>query len=111
ILLEKLLQKFPKLKVWIMHAGAPFIEETIGIMKYYQNVYIDISAINNPYIFPKEDFSRIMKIFIDAGFEDRLMFGSDNGDMAMAIENVENLSFLSTEQKQNIFYKNAETFF
>ena len=45
-----LLLKFPKLKVWIMHAGSPFLEDTIGIMSVYQNVYTDISVISNPYI-------------------------------------------------------------
>ncbi len=111
ILMENLLQKFPKLKVWIMHAGAPFLEETIALMKYYPNVYIDISAINNPYIFPKQEFQNIIKTFIDAGFEDRIMFGSDNGDIKLTIENVENLDFLTSEQKEKIFYKNAEIFF
>ena len=110
-LFETLLQKFPKLKVWIMHAGAPYLEETIAIMKYYPNVYTDISAINNPYIFPKSYFHFIMKRLIDAGFENRLMFGSDNGDIKNAIDNVKELDFLTEEQKEKIFYKNAEEFF
>src|SRR5690606_14676086 len=111
LLLEEMLQKFPKLKVWIMHAGAPFLEETIALMKYYPNVYIDISAINNPFIFPKQEFRKIIKTFIDAGFEDKIMFGSDNGDIKMTIENVESLDFLTPQQKEKIFYKNAEMFF
>src|SRR5690606_31998711 len=111
ILSEDLLQKFPKLKVWIMHAGAPFLEETIAIMKYYPNVYTDISAINNPYIFPQAEFSSILKKFIDAGFEDRLMFGSDNGDIKLAIANIEELPFISSAQKEKIYYRNAEIFF
>lgn len=94
-----------------MHAGAPYLEETIAIMKYYPNVYTDISAINNPYIFPKSDFHFIMKRLIDAGFENRLMFGSDNGDIKIAIDNVKELDFLTEEQKEKIFYKNAEEFF
>lgn len=111
ILLENLLQKFPKLKVWIMHAGAPFIEDAIAIMKYYPNVYADISAINNPDIFPKPDFNFIMRRFIDAGLEDRLMFGSDNGNIKSAIDNFEELDFLNEVQKRKIYYENAEMFF
>lgn len=111
LLFEDFLQRFPKLKVWIMHGGAPFIEDTMAIMKYYPNVYLDISAINNPYIFPKGDFNYLMKRLIDAGLENRLMFGSDNGDIKMAIDNVEELSFLNEEQKRKIFYENAEQFF
>ncbi|MDN3724196.1 amidohydrolase family protein [Aequorivita sp. SDUM287046] len=111
LLLENLLQRFPKLKVWIMHAGAPFIEDSIAIMKYYPNVYADISAINNPYIFPKADFEAIMNRFIDAGLEDRLMFGSDNGDIKSAIASIEDLVILNDTQKRKIYYENAELFF
>lgn len=111
LLLEDLLKKFPKLKIWIMHAGAPFLDDTIAIMKYYSNVYADISAINNPYIFPPSDFNGIMKRLIDSGLEDKLMFGSDNGNIELAIQSVENLAFLSRTQKEKIFYENAEIFF
>jgi hypothetical protein len=111
LLFETLLQKFTKLKVWIMHAGAPFLEDTIAIMKYYPNVYADISAINNPYIFSKSEFSDIIKKLIDAGLEDRLMFGSDNGEIQIIIDNIEALDFLTTIQKQKIYYQNAELFF
>ena len=111
LLLENLLQRFPKLKVWIMHAGAPFIEDSIAIMKYYPNVYADISAINNPYIFPTTDFKSIITRLIDAGLEDRLMFGSDNGDIKRAIANLEELVFLNDLQKRKIYYENAEIFF
>jgi hypothetical protein len=111
ILLEDLLQKFPNLKVWIMHSGAPYIEDTIAIMSYYWNVYADISAISNPKIFPPSDFKAIMKRLIDAGLENRLMFGSDNGNIEHILSNFNTLDFLSPEQKEKILYKNAEKFF
>lgn len=111
LLFETLLQKFPDLKVWIMHAGAPFIEDAIAIMKFYPNVYADISAINNPSIFPKTEFSFIIKRLIDAGLEDRIMFGSDNGDIKSGIDNLEELVFLDELQKKKIYYENAEIFF
>jgi hypothetical protein len=111
ILMEELIIKFPKLRVWIMHTGYPFLADAIGVMSVYRNVYTDISAISNPYIIPKKEFYSIMKKLIDAGFEDRLMFGSDNGDIKQAIESVNNLDFLSIAQREKIFYKNAEVFF
>lgn len=111
ILMEDLILKFPKLKIWIMHAGSPFLEDTIGIMSVYRNVYTDISVISNPYIVSHKEFYAIMKRLIDAGLENRLMFGSDNGDIKQAIESVNKLDFLSSEQKEKIFYKNAEEFF
>ena len=109
--LEGLLQKFPNLKIWIMHAGIPFQEDSIAIMTYYRNVYADISAIANPKILPPAAFAAIMKIFINSGLEDRLMFGSDNADVNELVQNINDLDFLSEVQKEKIFYKNAETFF
>lgn len=111
ILMEDLILKFPKLKIWIMHAGSPFLEGTIAIMSVYRNVYTDISVISNPNIVPYKDFYSTMKRLIDAGFENRLMFGSDNGDIKISIESLNKLDFLSLEQKEKIFYKNAEQFF
>ncbi|MES3018252.1 MAG: amidohydrolase family protein [Bacteroidota bacterium] len=111
MLLEPLLQKFPKLRVWIMHAGAPFLDDTIAIMAYYQNVYIDISVLNNPYIFPAAEFASTLKRFIEGGLEDRMMFGSDNGNINKIIQNVEAQTFLTKTQKEKIYFQNAETFF
>lgn len=111
LLLEDLLDRFPKLKVWIMHAGTPFLQESIAIMKYYPLVYADISAISNPYIFPPAEFQSIMRQLMDAGLEDRLMFGSDNGDIKLILTNFHALDFLSAEHKEKILYQNAERFF
>ncbi|HEY0751267.1 MAG TPA: hypothetical protein VGD26_08930, partial [Chitinophagaceae bacterium] len=52
-----------------------------------------------------------MKAFITAGLEDRLMFGTDNGNVDRVIAAVEELEFLSRLQKEKIFYQNAERFF
>lgn len=111
ILMEDLILKFPKLRIWIMHSGYPFIEETVGIMSVYWNVYTDISVIANPDNIPYKDFHTTMKRLIDAGLENRVMFGSDNGNIKQVIESVNKLDFLSSEQKEKIFHKNAEQFF
>jgi len=110
-LLKGMLDRFPSLKVWIMHSGAPFLEENIAIMKAYPAVYCDISAISNPSILPAAQFEKIVKALMDAGLEDRIMFGSDNGDINAVVKSIKDLSFLSAEQKEKIFYRNAERFF
>jgi predicted TIM-barrel fold metal-dependent hydrolase len=111
LLLKQTLAKFPNLRVWLMHAGVPFLNECIEIMKAHPNVFADISVLNNPRIIPAGEFSTIMKKFIDAGLEDRLMFGSDNGPIDLAVKSVEQLSFLTSVQKEKIFYLNAERLF
>ncbi len=109
--LEKMLSKFPKLKVWIMHGGDQYYEETISLMKQNKRVYADISVLSNPHIVTSDRFATIMKAFIGAGFGDRLMFGTDNGDVQSVIAAVEGITFLSRMQKDKIFYRNAERFF
>ncbi len=111
MLLKETLTRFPKLRAWLMHGGAPFVKECIGMMKTYPNLYADISVLNNPSIIPAKDFAGIMKAYIAAGLEDRLMFGSDNADIEACINAVRQLDFLSEEQKDKIFYRNAAVFF
>lgn len=111
MLMEKLLTELPGIRLWIMHAGAPYHREAITIMKSFPNVYADISAINNPQILPPTVYADIIKLFIDNGLENRIMFGSDNGDINEMINSIAKLSFLTEEQKQKIFYLNAERFF
>lgn len=111
LLLKETLVKFPKLRVWLMHGGGPYVKDCIVMMKAHPELYTDISVLNNPNIIPAKDFAVVMKEFIDAGLEDRLMFGSDNADIKIAIASVQQLDFLTVKQKEKIFYLNAEMFF
>ena len=111
LLMESMLEHFPKLRVWIMHGGDQYYRETVMLMKKHNLVYADISVISNPDIMPPAQFSQMMKTFIDAGLQDRLMFGTDNGNIEKVVEAIEALDFLSKAQKDKIFYRNAENFF
>lgn len=110
-LLKAMLQKFPDLKVWIMHGGDEYYKETISIMKENKGVYADISVISNPDIVPPGKFSAVMKAFLEAGLEDRLLFGTDNGDIEKVAKAVEALPFISERQKVKLYHQNAERFF
>jgi hypothetical protein len=111
VMIEKLLVQFPSMKIWIMHAGDQHYKETIRIMRENKKVYADLSVLSNPFIVPAERFAPIMKEFIAAGLEDRLMLGTDNGPAEKVIQAVEGLDFLTDQQKDKIFYQNAERFF
>jgi predicted TIM-barrel fold metal-dependent hydrolase len=111
LLLKNTLIKFPKLRMWLMHGGGPYVKECIEMMKAHPGLYTDISVLNNPNIIPAKDFAAVMKEFIDEGLEDRLMFGSDNADIKACINSVEQLDFLTEKQKEKIFHLNAEAFF
>jgi predicted TIM-barrel fold metal-dependent hydrolase len=110
-LMRKFLVRYPGLKVWIMHAGAPYLKGTLAILNDFPNVYVDISVISNPDIVKKNDFNHYMKALVDAGFLDRLMFGSDGGDFGKIISAINELDFLTAKQKEKIFFKNAKRFF
>ncbi|MEM6895186.1 MAG: amidohydrolase family protein [Bacteroidota bacterium] len=110
--LEDILAKHPKLKLYIMHGAWPYIEELKALMYMYPNVYVDIAVVN--WILPTEEFNFYLKSLIRAGFEDRIMYGSDQMVwpqlISTGIETVNNATFLTLEQKENIFYNNAAKF-
>ena len=112
LLLEELLLKHPKLRVYIMHGGHPYLAETIAIMHMYPQVYTDLAVID--WVFPREWFHNYLRQLVQAGFGKRLMFGSDQliwpQTIAIAIENIESADFLTAEQKRDIFYNNAARF-
>ncbi|MGI8735029.1 MAG: amidohydrolase family protein [Pyrinomonadaceae bacterium] len=111
-LLEEVLIRHRKLRVYLMHAGYPYLQETIAIMHIYPQVYADLGAID--WLRPREDFHEYLRALMRAGMGKRLMFGSDQmvwpEGIRMAIEGIESASFLTEEQKRDIFYNNAVRF-
>jgi predicted TIM-barrel fold metal-dependent hydrolase len=112
IYLENVLIKHPKLRVYVMHAGYPFMSEMIAILTTYPNVYVDIAVIN--WVLPKKEFHFYLQRLVEAGFGDRIMYGSDEmmwpQSIKISIENVRSASFLTTLQMEDIFYNNAARF-
>jgi predicted TIM-barrel fold metal-dependent hydrolase len=111
-LLEEVLVRHPKLRVYLMHAGYPYLQETIAIMHMYPQVYADLGAID--WLRPRETFHDYLRGLVRAGFAKRLMFGSDQmiwpEGIGRAIEGIESASFLTEEQKRDIFFNNAVRF-
>jgi predicted TIM-barrel fold metal-dependent hydrolase len=95
-----------------MHAGWPFLAETIGILNVYPQVYLDIAVLN--WIRPREDFYDYLRALIKAGFIDRIMFGSDQmawpDAIDLAVATVKSAGFLSNGEKRAILYDNAARF-
>jgi len=107
-----LLARYPSLRIYLMHAGYPFLEDTIALMRVYSDVYADLSRINWSY--PRPAFHDYLKRLIDAGLESRLMFGSDGVGfpeaLGLAVEGIESAEFLTEQQKEDIYYNNAARF-
>jgi uncharacterized protein len=112
LLLEPLLTKHPKLRLYVMHYGSPFVDNMIAILYSYPQVYVDIAC--NDWGFPRKQFHDALRRLVDAGFEKRIMFGSDQmvwpGTISLAVETVDAAPFLNAEQKRDIFCRNAARF-
>jgi predicted TIM-barrel fold metal-dependent hydrolase len=111
-LVEEVLIRHPRLRIYLMHGGAPYLQETKAILAVYPQVYLDLATIN--WILPRQEFHNYLRELMLAGFGKRLLFGSDQmfwpEAIGMAIEGIESASFLSEREKRDIFYNNAVRF-
>ena len=110
--LEPVLIKHPKLRIYVMHYGSPFIDEMIALLYSHPQVFVDIAQ--NNWGFPRAHFYAQLKRLVDAGFGKRILWGSDQmvwpATIAVAIDTMEKAPFLSAAQKRDIFYDNAARF-
>jgi uncharacterized protein len=112
LLLEVLLARHPKLRVQIMHAGYPMIDNLLTLLQANSHVYVDVAGLIWSY--PIKEGNRYIERIVDAGFEDRIMFGTDQFMwpklMGYSIGIIQNADYLTPEQKRDILYNNAVRF-
>jgi predicted TIM-barrel fold metal-dependent hydrolase len=112
-IVEGALNRHPKLRLNLMHAGWPYLEEAMAMLMLYPNVNIDTGALD--WLLPRPYFHECLHRLVDAGFGKRIMFGSDHmfwpDAIGLAVEGVESAKFLTEAQKQDIFYNNAVQFY
>lgn len=112
LLLEDLLTKHPKLRVYVMHAGMPMTDEMIALLYSHPQVYVDISADNVG--IPRAEFYVHLRRLVEAGYGKRIMFGSDQmiwpQAIEVAVDSITSAPFLTEEQKRDILYNNAARF-
>jgi len=112
LLLENVLIRHPKLRIYVMHYGSPFVDDMIALLYSYPQVYVDVAQ--NDWGFPRKHFHAQLRRLVEAGFGKRILFGSDQmiwpETIGLAIETIESADFLTDEQKRDIFYNNAARF-
>jgi predicted TIM-barrel fold metal-dependent hydrolase len=112
LLLEDVLVRHPKLRIWAMHAGWPLADDTIATLYAHPQLYVDVGVIC--YAFPRKQFYSFLQRLIDAGFEKRIMFGSDEmvwpDALSAGIDSIENDPHLTAAQKRDILHDNAARF-
>jgi predicted TIM-barrel fold metal-dependent hydrolase len=110
--MEDVLVRHPKLRVYLMHAGYPLLDDLRALLFAHPQVYVDVGSI--VYTEPRPAFYRYLQGIVEAGYGDRVMFGSDQmiwpGVIEPAIQAIEEAPFLSPQQKRDILYNNAARF-
>jgi predicted TIM-barrel fold metal-dependent hydrolase len=112
LLIEDIVVRHPRLRLYFENAGYPFLDETIALLTQYPQVHADLSTIT--WYIPKSAFDRYVRALIEAGLGKQLMFGSDQmwwpEAIGLGIERIETGTYLTAEQKRDIFYNNAARF-
>jgi len=113
LLLEDMLAKHPKLKIWVMHAGYPMIDEMIALMGAHGYVYVDVAGMIWSY--PLAEVNDYIKRLVQSGFGKRILYGTDLMIWPKLLETsigvIENANYLSFDQKRDILFNNAVRFF
>lgn len=110
--MEEVLVRHPKLRVYLMHAGYPLLDDLRALLFAHPQVYVDIGSI--VYTEPRPAFYRYLQGLVEAGYGDRILFGTDQmiwpGVIEPSIKAIEDAPFLSEKQKRAILYDNAARF-
>ena len=109
---EDALMRHRNLRAYIMHAGYPFLDDTIAFLHAHPQVYVDLAEIN--WMIPRAEFHEYLRRLMQAGFGKRLMFGSDQmfwpEAISVAVAAIKTAGFLTEGEKRDIFYNNAARF-
>lgn len=108
-LLKPILEQYPELRIYLMHFGNEYSNEAIELMKAYPQIYCEISAVSM--FLPKRVWEVNLKKLYEEGLGDRLMFASDYfGTIEKNLNTINNIDWLTEEQKKDILYHNAARF-
>ena len=112
LLLEDVLVRHPKLRLYVMHAGWPMADRMIALLYAHPQVYVDTAVID--YTQPRAEFWRYLQRLVEAGYGRRIMFGSDQmvwpDAIPVAINAIRTAPFLTPQQKRDILHDNAARF-
>jgi predicted TIM-barrel fold metal-dependent hydrolase len=114
-LIEDVLVNYPKLRIYLMHAGGEdWPEHAIRLMAYYPRLYTDLGVMLWVEPNTQRYITEFLKSIKHAGYLDRVMFGSDQMiwpyAIGKSIDFLNSLDFLTEEDKEGIFYSNAARF-
>ena len=111
LLMEEVLLRHKKLRLYVMHAGWPRLEAAIALLYAHPNVYVDVAALSAERLVPRANYYGFLRNLVEAGFGKRIMFGSDFPDQVeTGVVAILDADFLSADQKSDILCNNAARF-
>jgi predicted TIM-barrel fold metal-dependent hydrolase len=112
LLLEDVLVRHPRLRIYVENTGYPYRDQMIAMMYQYPQLYGDVSTIT--WVIPRTAFYDYLQALVTAGLGKRLMFGSDQmrwpEKIGEGIAAIEQAPFLTDGQKRDILFNNAVRF-
>ncbi|WP_316833038.1 amidohydrolase family protein [Pedobacter aquatilis] len=113
-LIEDVLVKYPKLRVYMMHSGEVWYEHAARMMLMYPQLYSDLGVMLWVSPLTQSYTKSFLKQAKEAGCIDRVMFGTDQmvwpGATEKSLQFLNSLNFLTKKEKEGILYNNAARF-
>jgi predicted TIM-barrel fold metal-dependent hydrolase len=110
--LEDVLVRHPNLRVDIMHAAWPMLEELKAMLYTYPQLYVDTGSLQMA--LTRTEYYHFLQSLVEAGFLDRVMYGTDQivwpGLIEEGVRAINDAPFLTTLQKKAILHDNAARF-
>ena len=83
------------------------LDDMLAVLWHHPNVYVELGHLQ--IAISRAEYYFYLKRLVDAGFGDRVMFGSDN-EYEEGIQAILTAEFLTEGQKRDILYNNASRF-
>jgi len=109
LLLEEALLKHPGVRIAVMHSGWPLADEMVFMLHQHPQVYAEVGLLQYTDLFPRVEYYSFLRRLVDAGFDDRILFGSD-ASLQEGIDAILEADFLTERQKRDILCNNAARF-
>ena len=110
--LEEILVRHPTLRVYVMHAGWPMLDDMKAMLYAHPQLYVGTGVLQMAAT--RTEYYHFLENLVDAGFIERIMFGSDQmvwpGLIEEGIDAINKAPFLTTAQKSAILHDNAVRF-
>jgi uncharacterized protein len=110
--LDPVLKRFPRLRIFAMHAGYPYLEDMKAMLYLYPQLMVETGVLQ--FQIPRAEYYAYLEGLVRAGFADRIMFGSDQmnwpGAIGEGVRAINAAPFLNYEQKKAILHDNAARF-